>query len=147
MLARTFSRPLPQSLYGSMMARTGRSQWRAKEKFTSRQGRRGIRSSSSMPMGWLISCHGVKRFSLTDIPPLVKSSIPYPEPDLYDFNNSSDHNLPTYSNGQTVHPGDIVAWPKDRQAKLVIDKDVKGIENGRHWEPIWVHNKACDADT
>jgi hypothetical protein len=85
--------------------------------------------------------YGVKRFSLSDIPPLVKSSIPYPEPSLYDFNK--ENSLPTYSSGETIHSGSIVVWKTGEQAKFVIDHDAKGNET-RHWESVWIHNQACD---
>jgi hypothetical protein len=87
--------------------------------------------------------YGIKRFSLTDVPREVKSSLPYPEPDLYNFNNTED-NLPTYSNGKSIHNGDVVVWATGEQAKFVIDHDAKGNEKGRHWARIWVRNKVCD---
>jgi hypothetical protein len=90
--------------------------------------------------------YGIKKFSLTDMPQQIKSTIPYPEPDLYNFRNSDD-NLPTYSTGETVHNGSIVVWQSGEQARFVIDHDSKGIETRRHWERVLVHNKACDPST
>jgi len=90
--------------------------------------------------------YGVKKFSLTDIPQLVKSSIPYPEPSLYNYANN-EKNLPTYSDGKSIHNGDTVVWKAGEQARLVIELDAKGIETGRHWEQMWIHNRACDPNT
>lgn len=91
--------------------------------------------------------YGIKRFSLADVPPLVRSTLPYPLPDLYSFNNK-DHFLPAYSNGQLIHNGDVVTWATEgAQGKFVIDYDAKGNETNRHWEAILVHNKICDPTT
>jgi hypothetical protein len=90
--------------------------------------------------------YGIKKFSLTDVPQQVKSNIPDPEPDLYNFANS-ENNLPTYSDGNSIHNGTTVVWKSGAQAKLVIEHDSKGNETGRHWERVWIHNKACDPTT
>lgn len=90
--------------------------------------------------------YGIKRIHLTDIPKMIKSTVPYPEPSLYDFNNSDD-NLPTYSNGTTIHNGNIVVWQSGAQARFVIERDAKGKETNRRWEAIWIPNKVCDQPT
>lgn len=88
--------------------------------------------------------YGIKRFSLADVPPLVKSNLPYPEPNLYNFNNN-ENSLPTYSNGQSVHNGDAIVWSAGQQAKFVVERDAGGKGTSRHWEPVLIHNTVCDA--
>jgi len=90
--------------------------------------------------------YGIKKIHLTDIPKMIKSTVPYPEPELYNFSNS-DHNLPTYSDGPTVHNGAIVVWPSGAEAKFVIEHDAQGNETKRHWESIWIRNAVCDPPT
>lgn len=90
--------------------------------------------------------YGIKTIHLTDIPKMIKSTVPYPEPELYNFSNS-DQNLPTYSDGTTVHNGAIVVWPSGAEARLVIEHDAKGNEKNRHWESVWIPNKVCDQPT
>jgi len=109
-------------------------------------GEAGYQISFTDADGLTHTLYGIKRFSVSDVPQRIKSNIPYPEPDLYNFKNT-DHSLPTYSNGTSVQNGNIVVWQSGEQAKFVIDHDAKGEETGRHWERTWIHNKVCDPTT